>query len=101
MSKQSGKIRAIERRQAAMEEQFKQILKHQALHSRHILLARLQLKKSNKYMECIHEKFIGSKEGKKGILDRLRTVEVRQKGIIRIAFMLISAAVIGFIGWFK
>lgn len=97
MSKQSGKIRTIERNQAAMEDQLKQMLNHQDLHNRQILLVRLLLKKNNEYMKCIHEKFMGTKEGKKGIFDRIKTLEVRQKAIIGIASVIFSACVVGFI----
>ena len=97
MSKQSGKIRAMERRQAAMEEKLDKLDKHQDLHSRHMLYTRIQLRQNNKYMKHIHQHLVG----KKGVLARVRTLEVRQKGIIGLASLLLSATVIGILGWFK
>lgn len=91
----------MERRQQAIEEKLDKLDKHQDLHSRHMLFTRIQLKQNNKYMKHIHEHLIGSTKGKKGLLSRVKTLEVRQKGIISTAFMLISAVVIGFMGWFK
>lgn len=97
MSKQSGKIRAMERRQAVMEDQLDKLSQHQDLHGRQLLLVRLQLKKTNEHLVCIREKFMGTREGKRGIFDRLRTLEVRQKTIIGIASLIFSACVVGLI----
>lgn len=101
MSKVSGKIRAMERRQAAMEEIMGKVSKSQDLHSRHVLLMRLQLKQNNKYTKHTHQHLVGNDKGRKGLISRVRTLEVRQKGIIGAASLLISAAVIGFIGLFR
>ena len=97
MSKVSGKIRAMERRQAAMEESLGKIDKHQDLHSRQMLLTRLQLRQNNKYMKSIHEHFMGSKKGRKGIFTRIRVLEVRQKSMIGVASVVISALIIGLV----
>lgn len=97
MSKVSGKIRAMERRQAAMEEQLGKLSQHQDLHSRAMLYMRLQLKKSNGYMKSIHQHLMGTKGGRKGIFERLRTLEVRQKAIIGISSVVTSAVIVGLI----
>ena len=91
----------MERRQIAMEEKLAKLSEHQDLHSRHMLITRIQLKQTTKYMKHIHQHLIGSEKGKKGVLSRVKTLEVRQKGIIGIASLLVSATVVGLIGLFR
>jgi len=97
MSKVSGKIRAMERRQAAMEENLEKIVKTQDLHGRHLLLSRIQSKQNNKYMKSIHQHLMGTNKGRQGIFARLRTLEVRQKAIIGVSSVVSSALIIGLI----
>ena len=97
MSKVSGKIRSIERRQADMERQLTKLSKHQDIHSKTLLIVRFQLKSINKYAKSLHQHLMGTGQGRKGIFARLRTLEVRQKAIIATASVITSACIIGII----
>lgn len=95
MSKVSGKIRDMQRKQAAMEERLAKIDKHQDLHSRNIVYMRRLQRQSAQYMKSIHQHFMGTKKGRKGLFARVRTLEIHTKAIISVASILGSAAVIG------
>jgi hypothetical protein len=97
MSKVSGKVRAIERRQAIMEETLDKLSKHQDVHSKALLYMRLQTRTTNKYLRSIHQHLMGTKRGRKGIFERLRTLENKQKAIIGVASVIGSACIIGLI----
>lgn len=85
----------MERRLTAIEETLKKVSKHQDINSRQMLMVRLHLKKNNDYMKSIHQHFMGTKRGRKGLFQRVRTLEVRQKGVIGTLMAAFSAAIIG------
>lgn len=95
MSKVSGKIRALERRQAAMEENLDKISEHQDHHSRQMLYVRYHAKQNYKYMKNIYKHLMGTDKGRKGIVARVQTLETQTKAIIGVASVVVSAGIIG------
>jgi hypothetical protein len=85
----------LERRLDTMEGTLKKVSEHQDINSKQMLLVRLHLKRNNDYSKSIHQHFMGTKRGRKGLFQRVRTLEVRQKGIIGTLMASLSAAIVG------
>jgi hypothetical protein len=94
MSKVSGKIRLMDRRQTTMEELLKSVAEKQDLHGRHLLLIRFQQRQITQYMRHLHDHLMGSKK-RHGVFARLRTLEIRQKAILTVSSVIITAVIAG------
>lgn len=79
----------------AIEKQLEAVRGTQESHGHQLLLNRLHLKRSNAYMKSLHQHLMGTKRGRKGIFERMRTLEVRQKAILGVSSVVATAGIIG------